>query len=445
LIAELAAKLNTTNLVETIFPLLTGVGISFSIDVDGKLKMVVSGGGGGGALDSSVIDGSGNGPTGNAVYDWGIQRVDYVEIEYASEITLNGGTKGQAKFKITNVTGPFEIVDIVTSTTNEAVEFQVVAELNGIAPPAITLPGNVTENGNLIASFTPEGGLGDHVTFGFEKRDANWELFKKGFPTTTLDALSNVDATGKADGDTLAWDETEEKWVAVAPGGSGSTNLTATPTPTTVVIESDTGTDATIGAADGTNAGLLLPAEKTKITAIDQVFTAAEKSKLAGVVEHWRGKYISLAALEAAITTGNDGDYATVDPGGGTDASNYNWDAEEGWVLGSGTGAVASVFGRTGPVSAQSGDYTASQITNTPAGNIASTTVQAAINELDTEKEPTFSKNTAFNKDIASTGEALAGSLDNVLMTPLKTQQKIDASLGSENVAWKLYMTSNYI
>lgn len=51
-----------------------------------------------------------------------------------------------------------------------------------------------------------------------------------------------------------------------------------------------------------------------------------------------------------------------------------------------GGGAVSSVFSRTGAVTAQSGDYTATQITNTPAGTIAATTAQAAINELDTEK-----------------------------------------------------------
>lgn len=55
-----------------------------------------------------------------------------------------------------------------------------------------------------------------------------------------------------------------------------------------------------------------------------------------------------------------------------------------GWVIV--TGGVASVFGRTGIVTAQAGDYGASLITNTPAGNIAAVTVQAALNELDTEK-----------------------------------------------------------
>lgn len=53
-----------------------------------------------------------------------------------------------------------------------------------------------------------------------------------------------------------------------------------------------------------------------------------------------------------------------------------------------GSGGVESFEGRTGVVTAQSGDYTASEITNVPAGSIAATDVQAAIDELDTEKQP---------------------------------------------------------
>ena len=53
---------------------------------------------------------------------------------------------------------------------------------------------------------------------------------------------------------------------------------------------------------------------------------------------------------------------------------------------GGGGGAVDSVFGRSGDVTAFPGDYSASLITNTPSGDIISTDVQNAINELDTEK-----------------------------------------------------------
>jgi len=53
---------------------------------------------------------------------------------------------------------------------------------------------------------------------------------------------------------------------------------------------------------------------------------------------------------------------------------------------GGGGGAVDSVFGRTGVVVAATGDYSAFRITNVPAGTIASTDVQAAINELDGDR-----------------------------------------------------------
>ena len=58
------------------------------------------------------------------------------------------------------------------------------------------------------------------------------------------------------------------------------------------------------------------------------------------------------------------------------------------------TDAVASVFGRTGVVVAEAGDYNASQVTNTPTGTIAATDVQSAINELDSDVQ-TVSTNLA--------------------------------------------------
>lgn len=72
------------------------------------------------------------------------------------------------------------------------------------------------------------------------------------------------------------------------------------------------------------------------------------------------------------------------------------------WEKADTTDAVSSVFGRTGAVSAQSGDYTASQVTNVPAGNIAATTVQAAINELDSEKFNSSDFGTSFNTAFGS-------------------------------------------
>lgn len=60
------------------------------------------------------------------------------------------------------------------------------------------------------------------------------------------------------------------------------------------------------------------------------------------------------------------------------------WQAAAG---GAGTG-VASFEGRTGPVVSAAGDYTAAEIAAAPAGGLQATSVQAALEELETDKAP---------------------------------------------------------
>jgi|GEM_PF-5489955 hypothetical protein len=72
------------------------------------------------------------------------------------------------------------------------------------------------------------------------------------------------------------------------------------------------------------------------------------------------------------------------------------------WQKAPASDAVISVFGRQGVVTAQSGDYSASQITNTPAGNISATDVQAAINELDSEKFASADFDSSFDARLAT-------------------------------------------
>lgn len=94
-----------------------------------------------------------------------------------------------------------------------------------------------------------------------------------------------------------------------------------------------------------------------------------------------------------------------------------------------GSGAVSSVFTRTGAVVAASGDYTATQITNTPAGNIAATTAQAAINELDTEKAAA-SDLTAHTGDTSDAHDASA-----ISFVPAGTIAATDVQAAIEEVA----------
>lgn len=66
------------------------------------------------------------------------------------------------------------------------------------------------------------------------------------------------------------------------------------------------------------------------------------------------------------------------------------WKDLAGTASGGGGSGVSSFNTRTGAVTSASGDYSAAQVTNTPAGNIAATDVQAALNELDSEKQATI-------------------------------------------------------
>ena len=72
-------------------------------------------------------------------------------------------------------------------------------------------------------------------------------------------------------------------------------------------------------------------------------------------------------------------------------------------IAGIGSGGVTSFEGRTGVVVGVAGDYTAAEVTNAPAGSIAAATVQAALNELDAEKQPLNADLTALAA-LATTG-----------------------------------------
>lgn len=82
-------------------------------------------------------------------------------------------------------------------------------------------------------------------------------------------ASNNAGLAIEPDGDPLA-----------AGGGGGATNLSATASPTGVTVTSDTGTDAAIPLANGTNAGLMAPAQVTKLGDLPDAATLS--SALAG-------------------------------------------------------------------------------------------------------------------------------------------------------------------
>ena len=98
------------------------------------------------------------------------------------------------------------------------------------------------------------------------------------------------------------------------------------------------------------------------------------------------GAYADLIGAPTPITTLDSlTDVNVGTPGLGQNGYVLRWN-NGGSVFDLAPAPVVSVFGRTGTVVATNGDYTAANITNVAAGNIAATNVQAALNELDTEK-----------------------------------------------------------
>jgi hypothetical protein len=98
---------------------------------------------------------------------------------------------------------------------------------------------------------------------------------------------------------------------------------------------------------------------------------------------------------------------------------------------GGGGGAVDSFNGRVGTVLPQSGDYTASQVTNTPSGNISSTNVQNALNELDTEKQAviTGGASTIASSNLTAS-KALVSDVSGKVATSSVTSTELSFSSG---------------
>lgn len=116
-----------------------------------------------------------------------------------------------------------------------------------------------------------------------------------------------------------------------------------------------------------------------------------------------------------------------------------NGTAATGWIALSAGGAVSSVFGRTGDVVAAADDYTASEVTNVPAGGIAATEVQAAIDELDSEKAPigaTYITQTASAGLSAeqALGALATGCLGSTTTTGVVAARSITATTGRTTV-----------
>lgn len=82
---------------------------------------------------------------------------------------------------------------------------------------------------------------------------------------------------------------------------SGATNLAATLSASNTIITSDTGTDATIPATDGTNAGVMTPTMLTKLNGIEAAADVTDAGNVASTIHGATAKTTPVSADELAL------------------------------------------------------------------------------------------------------------------------------------------------
>jgi hypothetical protein len=172
-----------------------------------------------------------------------------------------------------------------------------VAVVGGSGGGGIDTTGTITANdyARFTDSDTVEGRSASEVRTDLGLDYTTLDERTRDTIGTALVAGTNVTITVNDAGDTIT----------IAAAGGGATNLTWTASTSTVA--SDTGTDAVLTAADGSNAGLMTSAQFTKLAGIS---TSANKVAVAVYSAGWPAR----PTADIVVWTAN-GDTAATTPG----------------------------------------------------------------------------------------------------------------------------------
>lgn len=157
-------------------------------------------------------------------------------------------------------------------------------------------------------------------------------------------------------------------WATRAAGGVSATNLSVGATSTTVVVSSDTGTDATLTVASETTAGVMGAADKTKLNAIE-----------AGATADQTGAEI-VSAIDAEL---GSTDWQTA---GGTGATNLGATTGSSTVtITSDTGTDATILAATGSAAGVMTAADKSKLDGVQAGATDDQTGSEIVSAIDTQ------------------------------------------------------------
>lgn len=276
------------------------------------------------------VTASGGGGEANTASNVGVSGVGVFKQKTGTNLEFKSINSGSNKVTVTNDAANSEIdVDVV------------VANLTGIAQSQVT---------NLETDLA-----GKHPAMQFQDEGSN--LGSSGTVTTVNYTGTAINTSRVGNVVTVNVDAT-----------AGVTNLSVgNRTTTTLDVISDAGTDATLPFATTSLAGLI---------------SAADKTKLDGIV----------SGANLYVHPNHSGDVVSVADGATTIATNVVSNtklaqAPANTLKGNNTGSPANVLDLTVSEVKALLSIAATDVSNTAAGNIASTTVQAAINELDGEKQ----------------------------------------------------------
>lgn len=178
-------------------------------------------------------------------------------------------------------------------------------------------------------------------------------------------------------------------------------------------------------------------------------FTTGEKSKLAGLQPaHYRGTFITLAALEAGVATPVAGDYGDVDAGAGSDVQRYIWDATDTkWVL-QGASGGGPAWGGIGGALANQADLQAAldekvdvvagmglserSFTQIEKTKLADVAVGATKNATDAELRD---RATHTGKQLATTIADILGAVSQTMGVP--TGALMEAGTNANGTYWR--------